>query len=287
MPVRTGQWYWPSRPHRVRELVRVLAKNLNNTHINFIHLLQPTPDPSKAVPDPISHLHDRLKSIDPYFPSQAFNQKLRITHTTHNGRLLASEAFTHASTHLRSQIAILSNQDIYFDDSLSLLHSHPDSDLSSYVSYFLSRYEESPRAEKRSTIGTQCGPRFVGSHDAIVFVPPLPVPLIKRCEFELGSWGIEARLLWEFEQFGITGRNPCEDLKIWHVHLGGIKDLEVAASTGGEANTGSVGETQGSLEKPRVMPEVNVKGKSSIAFPDRLTTKFKKVMDELWGQGIS
>ncbi|KAJ3096790.1 hypothetical protein HDU97_005577 [Phlyctochytrium planicorne] len=275
-----GQWYWPQRAHRTRELVRVLAKNVNNTHIHQIHLIQPiSRDLNVSSQNSIQSYFARLIEIDPFFPATLFYQKLRLSQTSHQGRLLASEAFKLASKTIpRGQIAILANQDIYFDASLNLILSSPDSDLSSYVSYFLSRYEESPRAEKRSSIGTQCGPKFVGSHDAIIFVTPLPAKLIENSRFELGSWGIEARLLWEFEQFGIHGRNPCEDIKIWHVHMGGIKDVEVLA---GDAD--AVAQLK---EKPRVMPEVNVDGKSSIAFPDRLKSKFKKVVDELWGMGV-
>ena len=71
--------------------------------------------------------------------------------------------------------------------------------LSWYLAYFLSRYELSEN-EATSDIGSQCGEKFVGSHDVIVFVPPLPKPLISRCQYALGTWGIESRLLWEFEQ---------------------------------------------------------------------------------------
>lgn len=31
-------------------------------------------------------------------------------------------------------------------------------------------------------------------------MPPLPRALIGRCAYALGTWGIESRLLWEFEQ---------------------------------------------------------------------------------------
>lgn len=65
----------------------------------------------------------------------------------------------------------------------------------------------------------------------------------------MGSWGIENRILWEFEQVGIKGRNPCEDVKIWHSHASGYKSSW--------------------------MPQVNTAGRSSVAFPDKLKTKFK------------
>jgi hypothetical protein len=124
---------------------------------------------------------------------------LRINHTTtrYEGRLLFSEAFSYANQNLKGHIVILANLDIYFDDSLCLLRS-ADADIGMFTAYFLSRYEK-PETENTS-IGTQCGPRFIGSHDSIVFIPPLPLPMIEKCNFEIGSWGIESRILWEMEQ---------------------------------------------------------------------------------------
>ncbi|KAJ3062603.1 hypothetical protein HDU98_001521 [Podochytrium sp. JEL0797] len=247
-----------------------------------LHMIQPfsefeTTYPSKRQ---IRSMFSDLRELDPYFPLDRLFDKLVVSTTTHEGRLLASDAFRYASSNLKQdaakphllKVGILANQDIYFDESLHLIATSPYSDLGQFTSYFLSRYEE-PHAEESSLIGTQCGEKFVGSHDAFVFVPPLPEKLIQKCEFELGSWGIEARILWEFEQFGITGRNPCHDIKIWHVHDGGVKEQTPLSNSDNDMRRGP-------------MPEVNVDGKSSIAFPDTLKTKFKKVVDELWGANM-
>ncbi|KAI8848927.1 hypothetical protein BC829DRAFT_392945 [Chytridium lagenaria] len=225
---------------------------------------------SDLAPPSTNATHRQIHLLNQwYWPSRPHppQSKLRISFTEHQGRLLASDAFAYAS-HLKPHIAILANQDIYFDASLSLIHTQ-HADLSPYVTAFI--------------IGTQCGPKFVGSHDAIVFIAPLPEPLIAK-----------------FERFGILGRNPCEDIKIWHVHWAGVKDTEatgddagqtaeklvkVKKSKGGESRKRTRKSKKGQEGKPRVMPEVNVDGKSSIAFPS-LKTKFKKVVDELWGQGI-
>ncbi|KAI9347337.1 hypothetical protein BDR26DRAFT_916227 [Obelidium mucronatum] len=282
-----GQWYTPKSRARLAELVRVLAINTNNTYIDKIHLIQPIADFQTLIPkrNQIHAYFYNLLDVDPYFPIELFLAKLVLSTTNHKGRLLASDAFRYASKTLKhdpklhhiQKVAILSNQDIYFDSSLSLLQTSPFSNLGTLTAYFLSRYEENAEAEEESLIGTQCGPRFIGSHDAFVFMPPLPEPLIRNCEFELGSWGIEARLLWEFEQFGILGRNPCEDIKIWHVHRGGYKE--------GVDRIG-VEEAAGKPEINPPMPEVNTNGKSSIAFPDTLKTKFKDVVEELWGANL-
>ncbi|KAJ3143761.1 hypothetical protein HK101_003120 [Irineochytrium annulatum] len=299
-----GQWYWPDRPQRARELVTALAANVNNTFVHAIHLIQPPsffasfdagvkrsdddrPTRVNTTDDEVDLLFSRLTSIDSFFPLAMFLRKLVLVSTAHEGRLLASDAFRHATAALNPQgdprrpypedAAILINQDIAFDSTLGLLLTSPDSDLSPFTTYFLSRYEVSEAAERTSLIGTQCGPKFVGSADAIAFVPPLPAPLVEECGFELGSWGIEARLLWEFERFGIKGRNPCEDVRTWHLHWAGVKDPEAG-------NTGT--EEKQEEKRARVMPEVNGDGKSSVAFPDSLRSRFKNDVEEVWGQVV-
>ena len=168
--------------------------NLENQCIDQVHLLQSVSDNQgyqwsdtdierirKALPRDFSKFSDRVQSET----------------TDYYGRLLISEAFRYASDKIKGHVVILANLDIYFDESLCLLKS-PHIDLDIYSAYFLSRYER-PESEN-VTIGTQCGPKFMGSHDSIAFVPPLPRGLISKCDFELGSWGIESRVLWEMEQ---------------------------------------------------------------------------------------
>jgi hypothetical protein len=172
--------------------VRVLASNVNNTNIYQIHLLQP---PSHEIPiHPKTHhikaYFANLTKVDPYFPMTTFLSKVFIfilPPTNHlppspvqsqslvKRRLKASEAFHHASKNIpHTSVAILSNQDIYFDDSLHLLLTpSPFLDLSPYTAYFLSRYEE-PAFENASLIGvssytqlqinSQC---FSRSHNAV------------------------------------------------------------------------------------------------------------------------
>jgi hypothetical protein len=186
-----------------------LATNLANKHISKIHLIQPISGETAEVIDSTSSLLNRLsRTINQtlldqrmHFSIDTLRDRIELVGTTTNTaskRLVLSEVFFYASTYLRGAVVMFANLDIHFDDTLVLIRS-PKSDLSLVRSYFLSRYEL-PEYEEQSTIGTQCGPKFIGSHDTIIFVPPLPRPLIERCQFQLGSWGIEARTMWEFEQ---------------------------------------------------------------------------------------
>ncbi|KAJ3203757.1 hypothetical protein HDU83_008125 [Entophlyctis luteolus] len=281
-----GQWYWPRSQARAAELVRALAINTNNSAISKLHMIQPCA--ASATFDSKAFFAPLLE-YDSYFPMKEFERKLIVAKTGHTGRLRASDAFRYASYNIKQntrnpkllKVAILANQDIFFDESLRLIETSPYSDLSHYTAYFLSRYEE-PDAEESSLIGTQCGPKFIGSHDAFVVVPPLPNPLVDKLDFELGSYGIEARILWEFEQFGIYGRNPCEDIKIWHVHRNGIKEHVATLES---LQPGHYGPPMQIIEPP--MPEVNTGGKSSIAFPEGMKPKYKRYVDEVWGMKIA
>jgi hypothetical protein len=88
---------------------------------------------------------------------------------------------------------VLLNVDIFFDASLALVKG--DCDLGPYTAYFLSRWEETGLADANDIQQrTQCVDEgFIGSHDAFVFIPPLPLKVIKNTEIEMGSWGIENR----------------------------------------------------------------------------------------------
>ncbi|KXS16101.1 hypothetical protein M427DRAFT_300799 [Gonapodya prolifera JEL478] len=242
------QWYLPSNHTRTLELLHALSLNVLNPHIDHIHLIQP-PSPSLMDDPPFRYFTD----IMPSFPFEAFLTKLVLVRASSADRLLASDAFRHASARLRGDIVALANLDVYFDDSLRLVKSL-DADLSFHIAYFLSRRgAPGPDGSLPDPDDNECrwtpGVAFRGSHDAIVFVPPLPPSVIATTNIELGSWGIENRILWEFERAGIVGRNPCVDVKLWHVHGSGFKSKE--------------------------MPVVNTGGKSSVAFPDTMMSGLK------------
>ena len=132
--------------------------------------------------------------------------KLNIVQLENNGRLLVSQAFQYANDNLVNKIAILVNLDIRLDESIGMAigvgeiahvdNWDDDMSLHSMSAWFLSRYEEDEVEEDHGdgnwsvakNIGTQCGIKYIGSHDTIVFTPPLPAPLIMETPFELGTW---------------------------------------------------------------------------------------------------
>lgn len=198
-----------------------VCRNLLNPHISQIHFLA-----SEARAANFHYLAPhcnvtlgQFNRKARFYPATAkFRTALRGGRAW-DDRLTAEEAFAWASRTLVGRTAILANFDIYFDHTLGLLRS--DRWLSPTRMYFLSRYEE----DQRVALGTQCGPQYIGSHDAFVFVPPLPRPLITRCAgLALGMPGMENRMIHEFRRLGMELLNPCKSIRSWHLHRSNVRN---------------------------------------------------------------
>lgn len=160
------QWYADNNATRYQDLYYALHQNIKNKHISHIHLLQESDFQLSNFP---------FKS-----------QKIRIVQLSTKSRLSVSQALRYAQTNLRSQIVMLANLDIYFDDTISLLY---ESDLDRYTSYFLSRTDHFNHSN------TECKYPFMGSMDTFIWIPPVPNPLLSRTEFALGSWVNYSKLI--------------------------------------------------------------------------------------------
>ncbi|KAI3660776.1 hypothetical protein MP638_001087 [Amoeboaphelidium occidentale] len=249
------QWYYDKNSTRFEELKEVLRRNLLNEHITQIHFIQ---EPHSLQPrDEMAH---KIFGSDDSVQDTVINlfrKKVAIAKSRERSvrRLYMSDAFKYASKYLQGRIVMVSNLDIYYDDTLQLLKNNGGNgggeniDLSHYVSYFLSRYEPIDNHDQN-----QCDrSRFIGSHDTFIVIPPVPAVLLDKLESDglyQGSWGIEARLMYEFEQIGIKVRNPCLSVKSWHMHHSGVKN--------------------------EWMPEVNTENRSRVAWPDYLEAVYEK-----------
>jgi hypothetical protein len=194
-----SQWY--ESKERGPEFKMALLHNLANPYIGHIHLLQSS---HPLVPD---------------HPKLSIHQMDLV-----NSTLTVREAVMFASTFLTDQLVVLTNLDIYFDPSIRFLH-----EITLESAYFLSRHEFN------STSGTGCDPaRYIVSHDAFAFLPPLPKKLAERLGFCLGTPGMEARMIWEFRRHGIQVSNPCKTIKVWHIHrnASGVYPFEAVNTRG-------------------------------------------------------
>ena len=110
-----------------------------------------------------------------------------------------------ANKHCKDNICILSNSDIYFDNSLSIINN-----VSLKNKFFgLSRYEHD-----NYQIG-KFAPYY--SQDSWIFKSPLNIDT-SRLNFHFGEIGCDGKITYEFYKANFIVSNPCISIKTFHVH---------------------------------------------------------------------
>ncbi len=206
------QWYYEEDIRRRNELVSVLHMNLINEGVQKIHFIQPENEICTIEKD---------VQIAADFPLNKLREKIVIKYLNRSqaSRLTIEEALLYGNSMIKNSYAVLLNLDIFFDRSLLLLQNLHIVDQRTV--FYLSRYEIDSYI---STIGPQCVDRtYVGSHDALLFIPPLPVSVIHQLPFELGTWNVEVKIIYELIRANYTVRNVCKSIRAWHLHSSQIR----------------------------------------------------------------
>jgi hypothetical protein len=292
------QYYEDSHAARQAELMDTLCRNICHQSIHSIHLLREPRYLESSMRRVIHEACTRLEHCDVIpmdkiiIPGGGDGMMLQ-----EGSRLRFSEAIAyslyywmahqenilHPLKEEEGPIFMISNSDIYFDETLHFLQSPlvlHDLIRKKHV-YYLSRFEEAIVRVSQEAIsedivihGTQCGPSYQDSHDTFIFSPIqcqpngmcelfAAMPLLSDiAHWELGSWGIENRIIYELARkgihllaaiyqgvhlltcLGILTLNPCLSIRSWHHHASQVKH--------------------------RKMPRVNMYNLSGIAYPHAL-----------------
>lgn len=219
------QYYVDSNFIRSQELNHALCINLCNPSIYKVHLL--TSEKSQFVQKDIVDLCKGTCRVS--------GEKLTICRSSMiSDQLKFNEAISYALDFIhnrpynsrdlsKSDLFMISNADIYFDNTLRLLldshQTYQDLILNKNV-YFLSRYEP---VQSKHPFGTQCGPLYQDSHDTFIFSLSTPqrsvveyfqgesheasqldafMWLAEHANYALGSWGIENRIIYGLHRLG-------------------------------------------------------------------------------------
>lgn len=234
------QWYRDKNPIRAAELMHSICRNLENPYIDRIHFIETLPlsNPWNELQPFCSVPHETFRNKTSFY--RRLHTKARTASEDWSDRLTIGYALEFANKYLPGRIVIVANLDISFDNTLSMLRT--DRWISLMNAYFLSRYEE----HETNGLGTQCGPKYIGSHDSFVLMPPLPRKLIDTTlKLALGLPGVENRFMHEMRRLGMRVANPCLTIKSWHHHTSGTKNIYT-------------------------LPLLNTKGRSGIARPTKL-----------------
>jgi len=169
-------FYQDSNPERQKELIYCLKQNIENPLIDRILIFTECPIPEN--------------------PKITIIGNCRPTY-----RMLFDAVNTYCQN--EHEISLISNTDIYFDDSLSKLI------LNARTCVALSRWDVKPGQEPKLH-----NERF--SQDVWIFQGK--VRKIRFCDFFLGVPGCDNRIAWELNQAGYVLYNPATTIKSYHYH---------------------------------------------------------------------
>ena len=187
---------------RIKEYLYCLNRNSIHPSISTIHVVY---DTSKGTHNnQILHYlraHPRIK-ISYIQGRPTFNFLFELANTTYRGRKI-----------------LLSNADIYFDQSLTLLDNY------SLTGKFLSLTRWEVLASGKLFPVFLSGPYVFGA-DTWIFNSP--IEKFQDLNFGLGTPHCDFKIIYQAYKSKLTVLNPCRDIKCCHVHLSGIRHYTVA-----------------------------------------------------------
>jgi hypothetical protein len=185
-------YYQTSNDHRNNEINKCLIYNFLNKNIKEIYLLN-----NKIYNLQFIEKNDKIKQI---IISNDVNYKLKY-----------NDAIDFINKNLINKICILSNSDIYFDNTLSKINYKNIND----SLFALLRYDETNDGNKN--IFTRHGLPRDDSQDCWIFKSPLNIDL-EKVNFSFGTLGCDSIIATIIHDSGIKICNPCFDIVSTHVH---------------------------------------------------------------------
>lgn len=186
-------YYITDNEERNNEIKKCLLNNCINKYIDKIYLL------NNHIFD-LNFINDNKNKIVQYVISNDENYKLKYY-----------DAIKFINENLNDKICILSNSDIYFNNSISKINNK-----TIYNSFFsLLRYNEDLNGNLN--IFTQYDVPRNDSQDCWIFRSPLNINLDK-INFSLGTLGCDSVFAYEVYKTGINIYNPSFDIISIHLH---------------------------------------------------------------------
>lgn len=188
-----SSYYISENEKRNDEIKKCLEKNYENNYISKIYLL------NDMIYD-LSFVKDLNKKIIQVIISEENNYKLKF-----------SDSIKYINDNLEGEICILSNSDIYFDNTLSKIN---DSNISN-IFFALLRYDEDENG-KKNIFKNFDTPRN-NSQDSWIFKSPLNIDF-NKIDFSFGTLGCDSIFLFNVYDTGLKISNPSLDIVTTHLH---------------------------------------------------------------------
>lgn len=177
-------YYEDRNPQRHREIKEALCRNIDNPNIGYLHLLSE---------EKLRYETDRFE----------------IFHWDHRPTF---EDFFFLTDELcdEGDIAIISNSDIFFDETIKLAENIKENEC-----YALSRWDVNAN-------GMAVPFHRADSQDVWIF--RTPIKEIEGADFRLGIGGTDNKIAYLLKKSGYKVTNPCKSIHAFHLHLSGIRN---------------------------------------------------------------
>jgi hypothetical protein len=189
------QFYEPKWIYRKKEIFECLEQNLNNRHIDEVHLF----------------VEDEF-NFEKIFPN---NKNLnKIKRVNQKERLSFRDAFEYSNKNLpKNNIKILSNSDIYFNDTLKNIHENllGESHVLALSRHNLDK-KNKLKIEKLHAV-SQDSWAWKGNMELLKDDKHYNNDGIK-----LGYWGCDNYIAALFKKSGYSVSNPCKSIICTHLH---------------------------------------------------------------------
>jgi len=191
--------YNETHQERAEEYIICLKNNLNHPLIEKIHVLYDTAkDANEGM-----HILDFLKENN-------------IEMTYINGRATYQQCFDIANTKYPEKHILLSNGDIYFNNTLYELDEY---DVTNKF-LVLTRWEVNKDGSLSKQYGTN-GKPLTCSQDAWIF--DTPIRLFSSADIKLGILGCDCAIAKQARLAGLEVLNPCLTIQCCHVHRSNVR----------------------------------------------------------------
>jgi len=198
-----------SNADRQKEYYTVLEKNINNSEIEMINIF--------------------VDNIEFYIELETkYNGNNKLRFIKIDNRLTFKKCLEYIKNNVENDvICIISNADIYYDDTLKRLDSM---DMNNLVVSLL-RYDVAADGSNRlhnnnGNAGITCD-----SQDCWILKTPIRVP--ENCDFTFGLLGCDNRITFEFYEAGYNLINCPMDIKSYHLHLVNHKTYDKSSTVKG------------------------------------------------------
>lgn len=196
-------FYLSNNIERNNELKKCLIKNYENTYIEKIYLL-----------------NNKIYNLDFINDSNKNKKIIQIIINNNNNYILKyNDAINFINNQFKNQICILSNSDIYFDNSLSKINN-----IDFNTVYALLRYDEDYSGNKK--IFQRFDIARNDSQDSWIFKSPLHIDL-NKIDFQFGILGCDNIFAYILNQSNIILKNPAYDIISTHVHNSDYRTYEL------------------------------------------------------------